>query len=158
VALHLISLIAARFLQLFIFQFSPTNSLYTSINLTDCSLTSTSSVTSLDSETEIDNDCTTEGPSTADFDSAITVNCIQQYLEEQQVAWEDVSSTGAVLSLDPPKPIDHQMICDIQAIAGRLASKARQLLGKYSVLAKINNDIVCWVHQAEKGRERKAKK
>ena len=154
-ALHLISLIAARFLQLFIFQFSPTNSLYTSINLTDCSLTSTSSVTSLD---EVDNSFTTEGPSTTDVDSAITVDCIQQYLEEQQVAWEDVSSTGAVLSLDPPKPIDHQMICDIQAIAGRLASKARQLLGKYSVLAKINNDIVCWVHQAEKGRERKAKK
>ena len=59
---------------------------------------------------EVDISCTTEGPSTADIDSVITVDCIQQYLEEQQVAREDVSSTGVVLRLDPPQPIDHQMI------------------------------------------------
>ena len=79
------------------------------------------------------------------IDGGYQNSAVVHYLEEQQVAWEYVNSTGAVLSLDPPQPIDHQMICDIQAIAGWLASKARQLLGKYSVLAKINNDIVCWV-------------
>jgi len=92
-----------------------------SINLTDCSLTSTSSTTSLDSDTHLDDSCTTEDPSTADNHSAITEDCIQQFLEEQQVAWEDATSTETALSLDPP---DHQMIYDIQAIAGRLASKA----------------------------------
>jgi len=106
---------------------SPTSSLFNSINLTDCSLTSTFSETSLDSDTHLDDSCTTEDPSTADNDSAITEDCIQQFLEEQQVAWEDATSIEIALSLDPP---DHKMICDIQAIAGRLASKARQLLGK----------------------------
>ena len=32
------------------------------------------------------------------------------------------------VSLDPPHPIDHQMVCNVNAIASRLASKAYQLL------------------------------
>ena len=103
-ALHLILLIAAKFLQLAL-HLPVLLPVHYSINLTDCSLTSTSSAKSLDSETEVDNSCTTEGPSTVDVDSAITGGCIQQYL--QQVAREDVSSTGAVLSLDPLQLIDH---------------------------------------------------
>ena len=38
-------------------------------------------------------------------------------------------SDTADVNLDPPHPIDHQMVCDINAIASRLASKAHQLLG-----------------------------
>ena len=38
-------------------------------------------------------------------------------------------SDATAVSLDPTHPIDHQMICDIKAIASRLASKSHQLLG-----------------------------
>ena len=67
------------------------------------------------------------------------------FLQEQEVACQDatcfITDTHAanttatqtdvtVVSLDPPHPIDEQqMICDIRAIASRLASKAHQLLG-----------------------------
>jgi len=125
---------------------SPTSSLSNSLSLTDCSLTSTSSAASLDSETQLDDSCATEDPFTAGDDLAITEDCIQQFLEEQQVAWEDATSTETDLSLDPPQSIDHQMICDIQAIAGRLASKSRQLLGKSNIQVYylVINNIVWW--------------
>ena len=88
---------------------------------------------------------------------------IDQFLEDQQSAWQDATSLlttdshvtdtvttlaaadssatdsatisaitesdSTAVSLDPPNPIDHQMICDIKAIASRLASKSHQLLG-----------------------------
>ena len=69
---------------------------------------------------------------------------IDSFLQEQEAAWNNATSsttesgtaiTAALhtdtttVSLDPPHPIDHQMICDIRAIASRLASKAHQLLG-----------------------------
>ena len=69
---------------------------------------------------------------------------IDLFLQEQEVAWQDATSSitethdatttatqtdVTAVSLDPPHPIDDQMICDIRAIASRLASKAHQLLG-----------------------------
>lgn len=74
---------------------------------------------------------------------------IDQFLQEQKMAWHDATGPASVdsnateaattvtaididaipASLDPPHPIDNQMICDIKAIASRLASKAHQLLG-----------------------------
>ena len=69
---------------------------------------------------------------------------IESFLQGQEAAWHDatsfttesctsiaaVSHTDATtVSLDPPHPIDNQMLCDIRAIASRLASKAHQLLG-----------------------------
>jgi len=85
---------------------SPTSSLSNSINLTDCSLTSTFSATSLDSDTHLDDSCTTEDPSTAVNDSAITEDCIQQFLEEQQVAWEDATSTENSSKFGSTRPSD----------------------------------------------------
>ena len=69
---------------------------------------------------------------------------IDLFLQEQEVAWQDATSSitethdatttatqtdVTAVSLDPPHPIDDQMICDIRAIASRLASKAYQPLG-----------------------------
>ena len=69
---------------------------------------------------------------------------IDLFLQEQEATWHDATSsttesgtaiTAALhtytttVNLDLPHPIDHQMICDIRAIASRLASKAHQLLG-----------------------------
>ena len=74
-------------------------------------------------------------------------------MQEQEVAWQDATnpddqatdagttdsnsatsvlatdSDNTAVNLDPPHPIDHQMICDIKTIASRLASKSHQLLG-----------------------------
>ena len=51
------------------------------------------------------------------------------------MAWEDATTdtpadVRAESSLEPTLPLDQQMICDIQKIAGRLTAKANQLLGK----------------------------
>ena len=51
------------------------------------------------------------------------------------MAWEEVTSDAPEevqldYSLEPTVPLDQQMICDIQKIAGRLAAKANQLIGK----------------------------
>ena len=70
---------------------------------------------------------------------------IDLFLQEHEAAWQDATSSTTTeshtvtttaahndvtaASLDPPHPIDHQMICDIKTIASRLASKAHQLLG-----------------------------
>ena len=56
-------------------------------------------------------------------------------LLEQQKAWEDATTDAPAdvqveNSLEPSVPLDQQMICDIQKIAGRLAAKANQLIGK----------------------------
>ena len=54
--------------------------------------------------------------------------------QEQQTAWEDATTDLQIESthhLDPPLPLDHQMICDIQKIASRLVAKSSQLLGTY---------------------------
>ena len=40
-----------------------------------------------------------------------------------------INPDATVVSLYPPHPIDHQMICDIKAIASWLATIAHQLLG-----------------------------
>ena len=55
---------------------------------------------------------------------------LEEFLEEQQQAWEDTTATETDESLDPAYPIDEEMMCDIKAIASRLASKSQQLLGK----------------------------
>jgi len=57
-------------------------------------------------------------------------------LLDQQTAWEntiaveqtDDSTTAHPISLDPEVLLDHQMICDIQKLASRLAEKSAQLL------------------------------
>ena len=51
------------------------------------------------------------------------------------MAWEDATTdtpadVRVVSSLEPTLPLDQQMICDIQKIAGQLAAKANQLIGK----------------------------
>ena len=58
-------------------------------------------------------------------------------LLDQQKAWKDTtadeqtddSATAHPIGLDPEVPLDHQMICDIQKLASRLAAKSAQLLG-----------------------------
>ena len=58
-------------------------------------------------------------------------------LQEQQKSWEDATTdtqNELTDTLDPPIPLDHQMICDIQKIASRLAAKSIQLLGKLNIL------------------------
>ena len=58
---------------------------------------------------------------------------INTVLQEQQKSWEDATAdTESHLAddtLEPPVPLDNQMICDIQNIASRLAAKSSQLLG-----------------------------
>ena len=62
-------------------------------------------------------------------------------LQEQQKSWEDATAdTESHLAddtLEPPVPLDNQMICDIQKIASRLAAKSSQLLGM------LNHGLVC---------------
>jgi len=50
-------------------------------------------------------------------------------LLEQQLAWEEATSDALEevhldAGLEPTVPLDQQMICDIQKIAGRLAAKS----------------------------------
>ena len=62
---------------------------------------------------------------------------VHTMLQEQQKLWEDaITDTQNELTdtLDPPIPLDHQMICDIQKIASRLATKSIQLLGKLNII------------------------
>lgn len=59
---------------------------------------------------------------------------VNAMLLEQQKSWEDATVDTQIEltdSLDPPMPLDHQMICDIQKLASRLAAKSHQLLGMY---------------------------
>ena len=66
---------------------------------------------------------------------------INTVLQEQQKSWEDATAdTESHLAddtLEPPMPLDNQMICDIQKIASRLAAKSSQLLGM------LNHGLVC---------------
>ena len=66
---------------------------------------------------------------------------INTVLQEQQKSREDATAdTESHLAddtLEPPAPLDNQMICDIQKIASRLAAKSRQLLGM------LNHGLVC---------------
>ena len=73
---------------------------------------------------------------------------------EQQTAWEaetnDVPADVQVDSnLRPAVPLDQQMICDIQKIAGRLATKASQLIGKFQQYNRtflfIANSIIYYI-------------
>ena len=70
-----------------------------------------------------------------DNDSEVEPECIEEFLEQQQQAWEDATNCTEDTEgyLDPTHPIDESMICDIKAIASRLASKAQQLLGKHYI-------------------------
>ena len=72
--------------------------------------------------------------------TAITIedDVINSVLSDQQTAWEDTTAdkqadddddNSVPFSLDPAVPLDHQMICDIQKFASRLAAKSYQLLG-----------------------------
>ena len=63
-------------------------------------------------------------------DSEVDGESLGEFLKDQQQAWEDATTTETDQSLDPAHPIDEEMLCDIKAIASRLASKAQQLLGK----------------------------
>ena len=55
---------------------------------------------------------------------------IGTFLEDEQQVWTDATSEDTDDSFGPAYPVDEQMLCDIRAIASRLASKAQQLLGK----------------------------
>ena len=55
---------------------------------------------------------------------------IGSFLEDEQQAWTDATSEDTDEPYGPAYPVDEQMLCDIRAIASRLASKAQQLLGK----------------------------
>ena len=51
-------------------------------------------------------------------------------LLEQQRSWVDTSTDTHIEltdSLDPPMPLDHQMICDIQTLTSRLVAKSHRL-------------------------------
>ena len=122
--------------------FSSTSSSNSSSNLdssiSSASVTDTSSNSCEILELSTDSDCE-------------ETESIDQFLQEQDMAWHDATSPATIDSnatdanttvaaidsdavaagLDPPHPIDDQMICDIKAIANRLASKAHQLLGMY---------------------------
>ena len=62
-------------------------------------------------------------------DSEVDGESLDEFLKEQQQAWEDATTTETDQCLDPAHPIDEEMLCDIKAIPSQLASKA-QLLGK----------------------------
>ena len=64
-----------------------------------------------------------------DHDSEVEGESLDEFLREQKQAWEDATTTVTDQSLDPVRPVDEEMLCDIKAIASRLASKAQQLLG-----------------------------
>ena len=68
---------------------------------------------------------------TDDLDEALST-----VLQEQQKSWEDATADILIYladdDLDPPMPLDNQIICDIQKIASRLAAKSSQLLGMLS--------------------------
>ena len=62
-------------------------------------------------------------------------DALSTLLLEQQIAWEDATNDTPAdvqveTSLEPAVPLDQQMICDIQKVAGRLAAKSSQLIGK----------------------------
>ena len=90
------------------------SSLNSSILDADASMPSTSTVATTD-----------------DLDEALSI-----VLQEQQKSWEDATADTQIYladdDLDPPMPLDNQMICDIQKIASRLAAKSSQLLGMLS--------------------------
>ena len=84
-------------------------------------------------------DCETQLSIDMNYTLENEVKDITQFLQGQEIAWLDAvaddtnaaDSTVATsetepcaLSLDPIHPIDCQMICDIKAIASRLASKS----------------------------------
>ena len=58
-------------------------------------------------------------------DSEVDGESLGEFLKDQQQAWEDATTTETDQSLDPAHPIDEEMLCDIKAIASRLASKAQ---------------------------------
>ena len=108
---------------------------------------SSSSIVSSDTSSDIIDlsssfDDSSDGPSLGspafpEFNCEDTIedDALTTLLLEQQTAWEaatnDVSDDVPVDSnLEPAVPLDQQMICDIQKIAGRLAAKASQLIGK----------------------------
>jgi len=116
---------------------------------TDCS-TLTDSSTSMDCSTLMD--CSTSTDCFASSDSSTSNDCyevttnlelngessvhnmeakfIGYFLEDEQQAWIDATCDDTDESVDSSYPVDEQMLCDIKAIASRLASKAQQLLGK----------------------------
>ena len=71
---------------------------------------------------------------TEDVTEDIMEEDVETVLMELQMAWEDSIDDTPVdeqaSSLEPAVPLDQQMICDIQKIAGRLAAKSNQLIGK----------------------------
>ena len=74
--------------------------------------------------------------SLADYcDKTLSVDSFNALLLEQQMAWEEATSdtledTQPDGTLESTIPLDQWMICNIQKIAGRLAAKASQLIGK----------------------------
>ena len=56
-------------------------------------------------------------PDTDVDDSEVEAECLEEFLEQQQQAWEDATATDTEGCLDSTFPIDEQMICDIKAIA-----------------------------------------
>ena len=127
---------------------SPSNELLLVNNTSTSSTTSESQSDSIDSESSLLDSSTTDqmsSSSTSDDSNCYEISVssggpmvtnndingdtVSEILREQQTAWEDAFSEDSSDLLEPSHPIDDQMICDIQAIASRLAAKAEQLIG-----------------------------
>ena len=124
-----------------------TNSLGSNTVFFSGSDSSSSSIVSSDTSSESINfsssfDDSSDGPSlgfpaSPEFNSEDTIedDALTTLLFEQQTAWEEATNDVPAdiqvdSNLEPAVPLDQQMICDIQKIAGRLAAKASQLIGK----------------------------
>ena len=114
---------------------TPTSSLVISPNLTPNSSFASNSCSSQNSSLAL-TPSVSQGSDTSsvdaqcdDHDSEVEGESLDEFLREQQQAWEDATTTETDQSLDPVYHIDEEMLCDIKAIASRLASKAQQLLG-----------------------------
>ena len=97
---------------------------------------STSSLISISATDSLDDDSITGKnnslPSTTSTEISTETDeeAMHTMPQEQQTAWEDATTDLQIeltRNLDPPLPLDHQMICDIQKIASRLAAKSSQL-------------------------------
>ena len=110
----------------------PTDSLDTMLSSLDTTISSTTSCdTTDDSIQDIIHDTLPA------VERDIEIDIIDTVVIEQLTAWEDVTADDQAdpvsATLDPPVPLDEQMIYDIQKIASRLAAKSSQLIGKKQI-------------------------
>ena len=120
----------------------PTDSLDTTLSPLD---TTVSSTTSSDTTDDSLKDITYNTLPAVERD--VEIDIIDTVVLEQLTAWEDATADDQAepvnATLDPPVPLDEQMICDIQKIASRLAAKSSQLIGK--IQTYIGNSTCCYL-------------